>query len=322
MLARTLSLTAPPQRLEVRGPIGLPTQLALAWWRSRTRAQGAMPSGQEDALRSIECVWRGVRADTGRLDLYRAVCGYPPADAAPAAWLETLFLGPMAAIVLSDCFPFSPLGLIHIAQVIVLRRPIRIEESFDAVARLSAARETSRGFELDLALELRSSNDIPWSGLATLLSRNPATRARGRRDASPEGRLVDSDPGWRETELDLSANLGRRYARASGDWNPHHLWPITARALGYRKPIAHGMWTLGRVLAMPASQLATPWVAEARFQRPAFLPGRVTLRWQQKGHETAFEVRDSATFEPHLSGRVFTADDSPERAMPSRALRL
>ncbi len=280
-----------------------------------------MPPGREDGLRSIECVWRGVRADPGRLDLYRAVCGYPPADTAPAAWLETLFLGPMAAIVLCDCFPFSPLGLIHIAQVMVLRRPIRIEESFDAVARLSAVRQTSRGFELDLALELRSGNEIPWSGLATLLSRNPATRARGRRDASSERRLADSDPDWRETKLELPANLGRLYARASGDWNPHHLWPITARALGYRKPIAHGMWTLGRALAMPAAQLTTPWVAEARFQRPAFLPGRATLRWQQRSNETAFEVRDSATFEPHLSGRVFTADTPPERAIPSWAVR-
>ncbi len=314
MADRTLALNVPPHQLEVRGCMALPKQLALAWWRTRTLAEGAIPSGQEAALRSIECSWRGVRADARRLDRYRAVCGYPDADVVPAAWLETLFLGPMAAIVLSDHFPLSPLGLIHIGQVIVLRRPIEIGEAFDAVARLSAVRETSRGFELDLALELRAGADMPWTGLATLLSRNSATRARVRRDAATEGRFVAADAGWSATDLSLPSDLGRRYARASGDWNPHHLWPMTARVLGYRRPIAHGMWTLGRALAMPACQLAVPWVAEAKFRRPVFLPGRVTLRTRQKKDETEFEVRDAASFAPHLSGRIFNAEQAPGRA--------
>ena len=46
----------------------------------------------------------------------------------------------------------------------------------------------------------------------------------------------------------LPASLGARVAWTTGDWNPHHLWAWSARLLGYRQPIAHGMWTMARSL--------------------------------------------------------------------------
>ena len=311
---RILDLRGQPRSLELHGPLSLPRQLAVAWWRSRTRAEGAMPPGRESALCPIECVWRGVRANARRLDRYRAVCGHPDTGFLPAVWLESLFIGPMAAIVLSDFFPLSPLGLIHIAQRITLCRPVGVYESLDLLARLAAVRQTSRGFELDLALELRSGDEVPWSGLATLLSRNIATRARGGRDGPNRIQLDDSGSDWCAEDIEVPADLGRRYARASGDWNPQHLWPITAQALGYRRPIAHGMWSLGRVIAKLDRQLAPPWTVEARFQRPVFLPGRVKLRWRDTGHETEFEVRDSTTLHPHLSGRAFNTKNADSRS--------
>ncbi len=47
----------------------------------------------------------------------------------------------------------------------------------------------------------------------------------------------------------MSSSLGLRFARASGDFNPHHLFTWTAKMLGYKQPIAHGMWTIARCLA-------------------------------------------------------------------------
>lgn len=44
----------------------------------------------------------------------------------------------------------------------------------------------------------------------------------------------------------LSGGDGRRYARVSGDYNPIHLWPWTARPFGFRRPILHGYCILAR----------------------------------------------------------------------------
>lgn len=48
----------------------------------------------------------------------------------------------------------------------------------------------------------------------------------------------------------VPADTGLRYASATGDYNPHHLYPWTARLVGYRLPMAHGMWTLAKTLTL------------------------------------------------------------------------
>ena len=52
----------------------------------------------------------------------------------------------------------------------------------------------------------------------------------------------------------MAGDTGIRYAKVSGDWNPHHLYPWSARLLGYRSPIAHGLWTLARAVAVVTSK--------------------------------------------------------------------
>ncbi len=49
--------------------------------------------------------------------------------------------------------------------------------------------------------------------------------------------------------LAVPADTGVRYSSASGDYQPHHLYPWTARLVGYNQPMAHGMWTLSRAVA-------------------------------------------------------------------------
>ena len=47
----------------------------------------------------------------------------------------------------------------------------------------------------------------------------------------------------------LPGDLGRRYASVSGDINPIHMHPLSARLFGFPSAIAHGMWTKARCLA-------------------------------------------------------------------------
>ena len=83
-------------------------------------------------------------------------------------------------------------------------------------------------------------------------------------------------PQWR-----LSGDLGRRYAAVSGDHNPIHLYPLTAKALGFPRQIAHafpGPHVLVHRVVGPAGMAA---VEEAQ------VPVRITLAVAQVApHET------------------------------------
>ena len=109
----------------------------------------------------------------------------------------------------------------------------------------------------------------------------------------------------REARWQLPAQLGRDYAKASGDFNPIHLHALSAKAFGFPRAIAHGMWTLGRTLAalQPSKQLGAANV-QGDFKSPIFLPAETTL-WTAASSATErdFEVRDLAGERLHLRGR-------------------
>jgi acyl dehydratase len=108
-----------------------------------------------------------------------------------------------------------------------------------------------------------------------------------------------------QADFFASAGIGRAYGRASGDINPIHLSALTAKFLGFRKAIAHGMWTKAKALStlMPREALDQAEVI-VEFKTPLFLPARASLWANRIENGALFEVRNAKGDKPHLRGRV------------------
>lgn len=137
-------------------------------------------------------------------------------------------------------------------------------------------------------------------------TRDPASAARGStpvtRDAGPATR--DAAPVAELPALaqwQLPGDLGRRYGAASGDRNPIHLYPLTARLFGFPRAIAHGMWTVARCLA-EAPRPDDVQGVRADFRAPVLLPATVTYA----ADATGFQLR--GTGRVHLTGRILGGD--------------
>jgi acyl dehydratase len=105
--------------------------------------------------------------------------------------------------------------------------------------------------------------------------------------------------------IDAPADIGRRYGRISGDMNPIHLYPFTAKLLGFDRQIAHGMWTMARSCALVQGGLGRPpRELTTQFRQPLFLPARATLRYGARDDGFAFSLigRDSGKL--HLEGTL------------------
>src|SRR5262249_54082255 len=100
----------------------------------------------------------------------------------------------------------------------------------------------------------------------------------------------------------LRGDLGRRYAAVSGDLNPIHLHALSARPLGFKSAIVHGMWTAARCLAALENRLPEAFSFEVAFRRPIALPARVEFLEDDGGRR--FGVRDARDHTPHLDGHV------------------
>ena len=247
------------------------------------------------------------RLDLGRLAAYARVCGYPRTDPLPITYPHILGF-PAAARLMGDrAFPLPLLGLVHTSIEITQWAPLNAEDPLELAVYAEELRPHRKGTEVVMVTEVRRAGELVWQDRSAYL-------ARGR-SAAPEAAPADSgpppspsapEPLPARTTWSLGPDLGRRHAAVSGDWNPIHLYPWTARALGFPRTIAHGMWTIARCLAEREVSCEQPVRVRAEFRKPLLLPATVTLG--SSGH--SFDVRSGADgARLHLSGEVVPAVD-------------
>jgi MaoC like domain len=245
-----------------------------------------------DALPEREIPRDGVEVDRDHLAAYDRVCGFRLGDELPATFPHVLAFPLAMELMAAGDFPFSPLGIVHIGNRIEQARPLRADERLDLRVWAEGLAPHERGTQFELIGEAAVDGEIVWRDRSTYLHREGGGGG-GSRDgaaAPPPASAV-----WR-----VPGDVGRRYARVSGDANPIHLHPLTARAFGQPGAIAHGMWTKARCLAALEGTLPEALAVEVRFKRPLRIPGRAAF----SSRDGEFAVHDPRTGAPHLTGRV------------------
>ncbi len=139
----------------------------------------------------------------------------------------------------------------------------------------------ARGHQFSLRTEVRIGDELVWEEISTNLRRGGgrprASRSGERRRAARRRRPeLPASATWK-----LPGDLGRRYGGVSGDFNPIHVHPLTARLFGFPSAIAHGMWTKARCLAALghraprcASRVGSPSASRSSCPPPSASPSR------------------------------------------------
>ena len=286
---------------KLEGPPGTP----LLYGRA---ALGAVPGasllpfvgGRGSRLPDLELQLDGVEVDRDHLAEYCRVCGFTLRDALPATYPHILAFPIQMRLMADGGFPFPLLGLVHIDNSITQHRPIDASEPLDLAVRAEDLRPHPKGRAFTLVAEARVGSELVWEERGTILRRGGGDPDASWGDAGepvPEGAKA-------ATEWKLAGDLGRRYGAASGDRNPIHMHPLSARAFGFPRAIAHGMWTKARCVAQLEGRLTPAFTVEARFIKPVLLPGTVKFAVDERPRETVFAVRDARKGTEHLQGSL------------------
>ncbi|SEM94673.1 Acyl dehydratase [Stigmatella aurantiaca] len=267
------------------------------------RAAVARKPARAAEVPRLEVRVRHVVAEPQRLARYRAICGFEADGFLPATYPQVLATPLHMALLNRPEFPYRLLGMIHIRNVIRQLRRLPDPAPLAISCFLEGQREVRLGRELDLSTHVDVDGVRVWEAVTTMLRRLPGGESsrKGRKAPEEEGTAFrDSRPArWM-----VPAGMGRRYARASGDYNPIHFSALAARPFGFPRAIAHGMWTLSRCLAeMGEAGEAPALTLTCEFRRPLYLPSRV--RFQTARQEEAIAFRVSAEEgEVHLEGSL------------------
>ncbi len=254
--------------------------------------------GGGDSLPDDELV-REFTVDRSRLADYQRVCGFRTSDVLPATYPHMLAFPLSMDLMTRLSFPFGVIGLVHVENEITQQRPIRADEPLEVRVRTADLRDHKSGRQFDVLASADVAGEPVWRSRSTYLHRESnggsgsGTR-QAKRSAPPEPSAVWSVPG----------DQGRRYAGVSGDSNPIHLHPLTARLFGFPRPIAHGMWVKARCLAALEGHLPAAYTVDVRFKLPMLLPARAAFTSSAKGEGREFAVHDARSGKPHVSGTI------------------
>jgi hypothetical protein len=259
-------------------------------------------TGEATALPDISAQLIGVPTAGAALNRYRTVCGFARHRAIPATWPHVLAFPLHLKLLTNSRVPFPLLGLVHLRNRITQHRPIREGENLDLEVSLGEPEKTPKGQEFALITRAHSAGRLVWEENSTMLFRQPDKSSDKNRQQRPR---IETFPN--SCELQVPESTGRQYAAASGDRNPIHLYPLTARLFGFPRAIAHGMWSKARVLSLLEQQ--RDWQDGAfsircGFKKPLFLPGSAMLNWQATESGLDYQLLNDKVDAPHLSGRI------------------
>jgi acyl dehydratase len=250
-----------------------------------------------DPLPGLSAQVNGLMIDAQHLAAYKELCGFAPEGNLPATYLHMLAFPLFLQILTQQDFPIRAMGQVHLRNQISVLKSFDIKQPISMTAAVGGSELTSRGLEWDIRVIASIDDQTLWSSNSTFLHRCKTEIKQKRR--SVNGREGESQQ-WR-----VSADIGRRYARVSGDYNPIHLADMTAKLFGFKQAIAHGMWSKARCLAALEEQLPeTGYSVAVNFHRPLFLPSNVLFYTKQLASKKRFSLYNQSGDQAHLDGLI------------------
>ena len=285
-------LESPPSSLELYARAGL----------GAIPGTGRLPflAGGGGQIPDLELRMDDVAVDPDRLASYCRVCEFTLGETLPPAYPHILAFPLHMGLLTDSSFPFPAIGMVHVANRIRQLRPIGVDEQLSLSVSASQLRPHPKGKTFALVTEARSGTETVWTAESVNLRRGGGGGEDDRGEAPGPELDVAALPA--EAQWELPGDLGRRYAEVSGDRNPIHLYGLTAKAFGFPRQIAHGMWSKARSLAQLESRLPAAFEVEVAFKRPILLPAKVEFASRDTDAGIEFGIRDAGEGAPHLAG--------------------
>jgi len=230
----------------------------------------------------------GVVVDRDHLLGYQRVCEFGGSDVLPHTYPHVLGFPLQVALMADRSFPLPLPGLVHLENQITVHRRLTADDRIDLTVHAEHLRPHPKGLLVDLVTEVDVDGERVWEGRSTYLRRGRPNPDANRGEPAPP--LPDGPPAG---IVRVPEGQGRAYAAVSGDVNPIHLHALTARAMGFPRAIAHGMWTAARTLAALGPGTTGPSASHVWFAKPVLLPSTVELVVADAGAVTVAGLRSA-----------------------------
>lgn len=263
---------------------------------------GALPvvGASGDSLPDDVLVLRSLKVDPDNLAEYTKVCGLRFGDSMPLTYPFILTFPLVMKLMVSKGFPFAAVGSVHAENVIEQFRPISVTEPLDIAVHAENMREHRKGLLVDLVSEVNVGRELVWRQTSTFLHQQ-RTSLSGQPKPEPKEEEIPLVP---TSTLRVDQKVIDRYAAVSGDRNPIHVSTLGAKAFGFPKTIAHGMWSAAATLSAVEGRIPGKATYAVRFGKPVLLPSSLSLYAQHVADGWDLALRHPKKQYPHLTATL------------------
>ena len=239
-----------------------------------------------------------IRVQPGNLAAYRRLCHFTDDGRLPGTYPHVMAFTLQLQLLTAHDFPFPLLGLVHLHNRIDVLRPLGGIDGLRFAVYADNMQAHAKGGTFDLVTEAEDGLGVLWRETSRMLVRG--LKLEGPFD---ENEVTEPEALPEVTRWYADGDIGRRYAKVCGDYNPIHLSAVSARLFGFPKAIAHGMWSNAMALAALRTHMPNSGYRFAvDFRKPVRLPSEVVLSASEAG--PAGELRlDGQGGVLHMVGR-------------------
>lgn len=249
-----------------------------------------------------------IQLATDKITAFNRLTDWQRSEIVHPGFLHTLAFPLQLKLMLHKGFPFSMLGVVHIANKIELYETVHPSSRVDVCCKLGEFKQLKIGclftIETEFFVEKRR---VMYASHQYLRREGKSLKTKDRIPQENNWSCSDEDEAWT-----LAANLGWQYAKCSQDYNPIHLHPLSAKLLGFKQHIIHGMWMKSKAFsALYGCNITNPsgvLSCDVEFKKPLFLPNSVLFQQRiiRNTSVTAFRIVsmvNQQTIE-HMTGRI------------------
>ncbi|MGW5385468.1 MaoC family dehydratase [Nocardia sp. NPDC003963] len=267
-------------------------------------ALGAVPlplvSNRKSTIPDREVRLDGFRVDPDHLAAYCAATGLRFGDTLPLTYPFIVTFPLVMKLVVQRDFPFVAVGAVHAENLIERTREISLSEPLDITAHIENLREHPKGLLVDAISEIRVGRELVWRQVTTFLHQQKTSLSGGPK---PEPKPDEVPPPPLRT-LKVDQQTITRYANASGDQNPIHTSALGAKAFGFPRAIAHGMWSAATILGTLEGRVPDKASYAVKFGKPILLPSTVNVYADQVEQGWDLALKHPKKGYPHLTATL------------------
>jgi hypothetical protein len=199
-------------------------------------------------------------------------------------YLQMVALPLQLQLLTHEKSPFKAVGLVHLHNKIIQTPAFKLGQPFDLKVKFGDVMSHPKGIVAEVILEAVQADQVVYTAVCSFLQRTNTSNSGKLTEPShlPYTENQISKANRYLTDLVFRNSAGRRYASLSGDYNPIHLSAWSAKILGFKRAIAHGMNSLALVISREEAALKfkpsdAPVVVCCDFLKPVFLPSKTKI---------------------------------------------